>query len=954
MKTFLLKSAIFSIIFLFFIFSENAIAQCSITSTTNASTLTCGSSSVRSCGGILYIGDGETAMSLKMNTALDLTCLGPIQLIVRNKATIDFSAGNDYLTLAEGASVILQPGSVLAGGSCNASERLYIGTNLLASCNGGAGAAVSFTDIISFGGTGSASSNSPVCVGSVINLIATPPPNGTYSYSWSGPGLSATPYSSNPNYTLNATSTGVYQVKMKSSLAVNPIIAETTVTVNALPSTPTISVGGATTFCLGGSVTLTSSAGAGYLWSNGATTQSVNVTTSGNYTVKVTNVNGCQSAISIATVVSVNALPSTPTFTIANIDCNNPTGSVTLNNLPTGNWVINPGNISGSGASFTIKGLTIAASPYCYTVSNSSGCVSVSTGFISIIDNNSSTTWNGTGWTNGLPDINKKIIFSGNFSSSSDLVGCSCLVTSGNVIINSTHTLTLTNEVTVSGGNLIFKSDLGSSLNSSGSLVQINNVASNSNSGSIKYERMTNTVIRNTDYTYWSSPVYPQILSSLSPNTRADKYFSYEVTASLEDWKQESSGNIMSVGKGYIIRGPEYTSPPSPPSLFLALFKGVPNNGHYAITSIFPAKSYLIGNPYPSALDADKFLTDNAGVLDGTLYFWTHNTAVGASTTNLGTGAYAYTSDDYASYNLTGGVGTDGVPFPNGGVAASFSATVPNGIIAAGQGFFASSKETITLPNEIVFNNDMRVNSSVGNNSQFFKISAKSSSLIEKNRIWLGFSNSQGAFKQTLVGYVTGATNDYDSRYDGETFDGNEFVDFYSISQNKRLVIQGRALPFEETDEVSLGYKTTIVGNFAITINQKDGFFTNQNIFIEDKLLNVIHDLNESSYNFTTEAGTFNGRFVLRYTDKTLETTSFKKLENGVLVSNINKQITINSSVEIIDKVQIYDLLGKSVYQKGNINSRDFIMSNLVSNHQALLVKITLQNGAIVTSKMID
>ncbi|MFE3867394.1 hypothetical protein ACFX5E_04800 [Flavobacterium sp. LS2P90] len=38
--------------------------------------------------------------------------------------------------------------------------------------------------------------------------------------------------------------------------------------------------------------------------------------------------------------------------------------------------------------------------------------------------------------------------------------------------------------------------------------------------------------------------------------------------------------------------------------------------------------------------------------------------------------------------------------------------------------------------------------------------------------------------------YVTGAANNYDGKYDGETFEGNEFVDFYSINKDKKLVIQ--------------------------------------------------------------------------------------------------------------------------------------------------------------------
>jgi len=73
-------------------------------------------------------------------------------------------------------------------------------------------------------------------------------------------------------------------------------------------ATPTITAGGPTTFCEGGSVTLTSSAGSTYLWSTGATTSSINVTTSGNYTVQVTNANGCQSPISGATVIKIDVM----------------------------------------------------------------------------------------------------------------------------------------------------------------------------------------------------------------------------------------------------------------------------------------------------------------------------------------------------------------------------------------------------------------------------------------------------------------------------------------------------------------------------------------------------------------------------------------------------------------------------------------------------------------------
>jgi hypothetical protein len=72
------------------------------------------------------------------------------------------------------------------------------------------------------------------------------------------------------------------------------------------------------------------------------------------------------------------------------------------------------------------------------------------------------------------------------------------------------------------------------------------------------------------------------------------------------------------------------------------------------------------------------------------------------------------------------------------------------------------------------------------------------------------------------LGYVSGATNDMDRQYDAESFDANEYVDFIGIVNNK-ILIQGRAVPFDGDDKVILGFKTTIA-EFTIKINnQVDG-----------------------------------------------------------------------------------------------------------------------------------
>jgi subtilisin family serine protease len=151
----------------------------------------------------------------------------------------------------------------------------------------------------------SASGPLSLCANSAVTLTAAP---GFASYLWSN---GATTQS------VIATSTGSYTVTGFTSAGCQATSAATAVTVNALP-VATITANGSTTLCAGGQVTLSAPSGMSYLWSNGATTQSITVTQAGNYTVQVTNASGCQ-ATSAATAVTVNALP------VATITANGPT-----------------------------------------------------------------------------------------------------------------------------------------------------------------------------------------------------------------------------------------------------------------------------------------------------------------------------------------------------------------------------------------------------------------------------------------------------------------------------------------------------------------------------------------------------------------------------------------------------------------------------------------------------
>ena len=160
-------------------------------------------------------------------------------------------------------------------------------------------------------------------------------------------------------------------------------------------------------------------------------------------------------------------------------------------------------------------------------------------------------------------------------------------------------------------------------------------------------------------------------------------------------------------------------------------------------------------------------------------------------------------------------------------------------------------------------------------------------------------------------------------------------------------------MPFNVQDEVPLGYSTTLTGNLTIAIDHTDGLLVNQAIYLKDNLLNVTHNLKESPYSFATTPGTNNTRFVLRYqTEEALANPNFDQQINGVTIRKNNAEIIVNSVYEPIQMVSIYDITGRLIFQKNNCNSNHFVTTEVVANQQTLIVRVQLNNGAIVTNKV--
>jgi hypothetical protein len=467
-------------------------------------------------------------------------------------------------------------------------------------------------------------------------------------------------------------------------------------------------------------------------------------------------------------------------------------------------------------------------------------------------------------------------------------------------------------------------------LENNASLVQTN--FTGTNVGSINAKRNSTPILLD-DYTYWSSPTSGQTLYDFSPNTQSDKYFVYD-----NDWVNVSATTLFAPGIGYAIRSPEGASTVTPTVDTSLKFTGVPNNGTITIPVTVRASGpdinygeRLVGNPYPSAIDAEDFIDANittgtgTRTISGTLYFWTHNNS----------------GDDYATYTK-GGVASA----PTIGTA---NKDVPSRFIASGQGFFVE----VDAPGNVVFDNTMR---DVANtNTNFYKtttVQKKLDDYEQKNRIWLNLTNtSKGS--QALVGYMSNVTNDYDPGYDGSVYDESSTFSLYSILGNDKLAVQARA-EFFDTDIVPLGYAINVAGNATIAIDHVDGLFLDdQNIYLEDKLLNVVHDIKVKAYNFTSAVGTFNDRFALRYTDKTLGRNDFDLNDKNVVISKDRTELKIKSAVENIKRVTVFDLLGRKLFDIKAIDTYEFSTPISTVSNQTVIVIVTLSNGTVISKKVI-
>lgn len=571
----------------------------------------------------------------------------------------------------------------------------------------------------------------------------------------------------------------------------------------------------------------------------------------------------------------------------------------------------------GNVTSYQVTGLD-PETTYYYRVRAVSGSVnSANSNSISVTTKPVSCTWNGTAWTNTTgPDADIEAVIAGVYSTAAngEFTAKKVTVNSGSLTVNSGNTITVVNELI----NNLTAADVV--IENNANLIQTADI---DNTGAITVNR-NSSLLKRLDYTLWSSPVVGQNLLNFSPQTLTNRFYLYNSTTNFYESVPNPSTTTFEAGKGFLIRVPN-NHPAVTPTAFAGQFIGVPHNGDYSVTmqdAVAGERFNLVGNPYPSPIDALAFVEDNnnSGSITGTLYFWRKtNGSANPSYCTWTSGGFV-TNNDNQTFDL-------------------------NDVIQTGQAFFVEATGT---NNQLLFTNAMRADN---NANQFFR-NAQATNTLERHRVWLNATNGAGAFSQTMIGYMANATNGLDTQIDGKYINDGEIA-LTSLLDANPMAIQGRALPFDAADVVPMRFKVTTAGTYTIAIDHADGIFANdQTVFLRDNVLGVTHNLNDGAYTFAVEAGTFDSRFEVVY-QATLGTDTPTLTQNQVVVYAADaSSVTVATGTIVMNSIKVFDIRGRLLTESNAINASQATLA-LPATNQVVLLQITAVTGETITKKFV-
>lgn len=445
----------------------------------------------------------------------------------------------------------------------------------------------------------------------------------------------------------------------------------------------------------------------------------------------------------------------------------------------------------------------------------------------------------------------------------------------------------------------------------------------------------------------------------------------------FQDWQGLGAGpgtiNTGGLANGTLASGYGFTMKGNPSGAQKYDFRGRPNNGTIT-TTLNAERETLVGNPYPSAIDARDFIhdTNNAAIIDSaTLTFWEQDPTGSTSHVLVNyVGGYAtYTIDvtgtsetftpaSFSTYNIDGTINTTG--------GASTSGKTAKRYIPISQGFMVKGNTTGGI---LRMTNNMRVfqKESSGSSEFFRTINSENSEVAIPNYTDEGLFIVPEDFKRFRLNIDFNDTytrqllqNFHDTATAGEDY-GLETRSPEALSSDAywpqgEKAYNAQAFKFDVELRIPMIVNSNQNQPIRFRIFDIQNFDESQPIFIHDIENDVFVDLRENDYETNLPQGTYTDRFEITFTSERLNTEEIITAEDLNIYQN-NSLATLNISnpkLLNISKVILYDISGKQIIKETGLKSlsnHSFSTKNL--SEGVYVVNVTFADNQVINKKVI-
>ncbi|MEM6517556.1 MAG: hypothetical protein AAF688_15345, partial [Bacteroidota bacterium] len=465
------------------------------------------------------------------------------------------------------------------------------------------------------------------------------------------------------------------------------------------------------------------------------------------------------------------------------------------------------------------------------------------------------------------------------------------------------------------------------------------------------------------EYNYWCSPVGSKANSSINNafgisllNDITDSFSSipatfnasssYNGTASplniepnwiwkfiasndYSQWIYIGGNTTINPGEGFTMKGTNGTSANNLGGNQNYDFRGKPNNGTIAV-DILENQFSLVGNPYPSALDALAYIhdTDNASIITGTLFYWEQDKTVNSHNLSAYDGGYAtytissdgsvetYVPAVFYTYNGDGTINVLGNGMPSG--------YIPQRYIPIGQGFMVEGD----ADGQVLVKNAHRVYYKESDaESTFFRNAMASNSVFENtmvdsySRLRFNITFDDSYTRQIVQTFSTFATENFDYGLEirntiplqkDALFSDSEYD--YVAQANQFDIDMLIPLKFNHDAETQVSINLVDTYNFDETIP----------VFLYDLLDQTYTNLLETVPEIDLNPEQSQDRYYIVFQNQ--DTLDFEEIENTQMFLryyNSAEELMITNPLKYKMKTLIiYDMSGREV-QRYTINAND-------------------------------